>query len=101
MELFPHSKINDGSLKTELLEERLMVEAQGIEKSFGSKKILENLDFSLPEGKIYAICGNNGAGKSVFAHHYRLDLPRQRHDPRKWTSSWKRSGISAICGQSD
>ena len=66
MELFPESQINDGSLKTEILEERLMIEARGIEKSFGSKKVLDNLDFTLPEGKIYAVCGNNGAGKSVF-----------------------------------
>lgn len=67
MELFPNAILteeNETSFKNN--NTRLAIEATGIYKSFGSKKVLENLNFNLPEGKIYAICGNNGTGKSVF-----------------------------------
>ena len=40
--------------------------AKNIIKKFGSKTILNGIDFEMPAGKIYAICGANGSGKSVF-----------------------------------
>lgn len=44
----------------------LIIDAQDIQKRFGKKQVLSGLDFQLPAGKIYAICGKNGSGKSVF-----------------------------------
>lgn len=46
--------------------ENIVISAQGIYKSFGRKVVLDGLDFELPAGQIYAICGANGSGKSVF-----------------------------------
>lgn len=43
-----------------------IISAQGIHKRFGRKVVLEGLDFELPPGQIYGICGANGSGKSVF-----------------------------------
>lgn len=51
--------INGGKTET-------VVNAKSVSKRFGSKTVLNRLDFVLPKGQIYAICGNNGSGKSVF-----------------------------------
>ncbi|KTC99721.1 ABC transporter, ABC binding protein [Legionella geestiana] len=44
----------------------LVLEAQGLSKSFGDKLLMEGLDFILPKGGILGIIGANGAGKSTF-----------------------------------
>jgi ABC-2 type transport system ATP-binding protein len=46
--------------------ETTIISARDIHKSFGKKIVLDRLDFELPAGQIYAICGANGSGKSVF-----------------------------------
>lgn len=40
--------------------------ANQISKSFKQKQVLSNLNFSVQENAIVAICGTNGSGKSVF-----------------------------------
>lgn len=35
-------------------------------KRFGPNEVLREVDFNLPVGVIYGICGSNGTGKSVF-----------------------------------
>jgi ABC-type sugar transport system ATPase subunit len=40
--------------------------AQGIYKSFGAVQALTDVDLDLPAGRVTAICGDNGAGKSVL-----------------------------------
>ncbi|BDR52846.1 hypothetical protein KIM372_07530 [Bombiscardovia nodaiensis] len=37
-----------------------------VEKSFGSKKVLTNLDLRVPSGSILGLLGKNGAGKSTL-----------------------------------
>ena len=49
-----------------MTDNHLIINAQGIQKSFGKKQVLTGMDFQLPAGQIYAICGKNGSGKSVF-----------------------------------
>lgn len=44
----------------------LIIEAKNIHKAFGKRIILDGLNFEVPEGVIYAICGKNGIGKSVL-----------------------------------
>lgn len=66
MELFPNAKISEEGDFDVQLEPEMAIVAHGIKKSFGKKAILENLEFALPRGQIFAICGSNGAGKSVF-----------------------------------
>jgi len=39
---------------------------QGIFKSFGPVQALSDVDLALPEGRVTALCGDNGAGKSVL-----------------------------------
>jgi Cu-processing system ATP-binding protein len=43
-----------------------MIEIQGIKKNFGKLEVLKGFDFSLSEGKITAVLGPNGSGKTTF-----------------------------------
>lgn len=41
------------------------LEARGLTKSFGDKKAVDNVSFSVNEGKIFGLVGRNGAGKTT------------------------------------
>ena len=45
---------------------RMVVEAEGLAKSYGAKKVLENVRFSIERGDRVALVGVNGAGKSTL-----------------------------------
>jgi sodium transport system ATP-binding protein len=42
-----------------------MIQVQGLSKSFGSVKAVQNVSFSAPDGQITGLLGPNGAGKST------------------------------------
>ena len=43
-----------------------ILEVHHISKSFANVKVLDNITFTLAEGEIHALLGENGAGKSTF-----------------------------------
>jgi ATP-binding cassette subfamily F protein 3 len=45
---------------------RTVVEAEGLSKSYGAKRVLENVCFTLERGDRVALVGVNGAGKSTL-----------------------------------
>ena len=44
----------------------MIIEAKGIEKSFGNLRVLKGVDFSMEKGEVVAIMGASGAGKSTL-----------------------------------
>ena len=44
-----------------------LLETRGLSKSYGSNRVLSDVDFSLLRGQSVAVIGENGAGKSTFA----------------------------------
>ena len=43
-----------------------MIQAKGIEKSFGALKVLKGIDFSVEKSEVVSIMGASGAGKSTL-----------------------------------
>ena len=43
-----------------------MIQAKGIEKSFGTLKVLKGIDFCVSKSEVVAIMGASGAGKSTL-----------------------------------
>ncbi|MBD5346683.1 MAG: energy-dependent translational throttle protein EttA [Bacteroides sp.] len=54
-----------------------VIEATGLAKSFGAKKLFENLDFMLPPNGIVGVIGPNGAGKTTL---FRLIMGQEKPD---------------------
>ncbi len=38
---------------------------KGLSKSFGTQKVIDNLDLPMPEGTVFGFIGQNGAGKTT------------------------------------
>ena len=48
------------------MTETPLLELRGVSKVFGPVRALSGVNFSVPEGKVTALAGDNGAGKSVL-----------------------------------
>ena len=55
----------------------LVVEANGLSKSFGDRLLIDNLSFNLPRGGIVGIIGPNGAGKTTL---FRMIIGQEKPD---------------------
>jgi ribose transport system ATP-binding protein len=58
------------------VESPLLLQAQGIDKSFPGVHALDHVDFDLREGEVHVILGENGAGKSTLMKIFSGSLPR-------------------------
>ncbi|MGM9822365.1 MAG: energy-dependent translational throttle protein EttA [Muribaculaceae bacterium] len=54
-----------------------VIEAHGLEKSFGKKLLFKDLEFSLPPNGIVGVIGPNGAGKTTL---FRLIMKQEQPD---------------------
>lgn len=43
-----------------------MIEIKNLSKGFGTKKVLQNINLSIEDGKVFGLVGINGAGKSTL-----------------------------------
>ncbi|NLB56622.1 MAG: ABC transporter ATP-binding protein [Lentisphaerae bacterium] len=46
-----------------------MIEFKGVTKTFGSRKVLDNVSYTVERGEVFVIVGFSGAGKSVSLKH--------------------------------
>ncbi len=67
-----------------MAEARLLIELEGVSKSFAGKVVLDRLDFGVREGETVVVLGGSGTGKSVLLKHVigllRPDAGRVRVD---------------------
>lgn len=49
-----------------MLMENISISVLGLKKSYQKKRVLEDVNFSVPKGTIYALLGSNGAGKTTI-----------------------------------
>ena len=52
----------------------MKLEIHDLEKSYGSKEVLKNVNFTFEDGKIYGLLGRNGAGKTTFFNSLNNDI---------------------------
>ncbi len=48
---------------------------ENLSKSFETKKVLNDINFTFEQGKIYGLLGRNGAGKTTFFNCVNRDIP--------------------------
>ena len=60
----------------------VVIEAEGLNKGFGDKVLMENVNFRLPPGGIVGIIGPNGAGKTTL---FRMITGQEQPDSGKLT----------------
>lgn len=47
------------------MSEKIKIQLKGVKKTFGTKKVLQGVDLTVPEGKSLVVIGGSGTGKSV------------------------------------
>ena len=53
----------------------MKLEVIELTKNYGKKEVLKDVNFTFEEGKIYALLGRNGAGKTTFFNSLNKDIP--------------------------
>ena len=52
----------------------MKLEIKNLNKSYGKKEVLKNINLTFEEGKIYGLLGRNGAGKTTFFNALNEDI---------------------------
>lgn len=52
----------------------MKLEVHDLEKSYGKKEVLKDVNFTFEDGKIYGLLGRNGAGKTTFFNALNSDI---------------------------
>jgi len=56
----------------------MKLKVQNLSKSYGKKEVLDNINFTFEEGKIYGLIGRNGSGKTTFFNALNEDIEIDR-----------------------
>ena len=67
-----------------------LLEFRNVNKSFGDKKILKDINLVIPRGKIIGLLGKNGTGKSTLIKLINDLLTVDSGEINKWNTCWYR-----------
>ncbi len=76
----------------------LAVDAQGVTKTYGSVRAVDDMSVRVAAGEVYGVLGPNGAGKTTFL---RMLFGLIRHDAgtiRVFGRTWEESGVGVLDG---
>ena len=71
--------------KASMSEPDLVIEVEGLTKSFGPKTVVRNLSIQVARGEIFGFLGPNGSGKTTFI---RMLVRTSASRFRKAASAW-------------
>jgi ABC-type transporter Mla maintaining outer membrane lipid asymmetry ATPase subunit MlaF len=74
-----------------------MIAAERLTVGYGETVILEDLDFTVPEGDVFAILGGSGSGKSTLLRNLIVSWSTARPRPR--SSDRRASGCCSSPGR--
>ena len=58
----------------------MKLEIKNLSKSYNENKVLENINYTFTEGKIYALLGRNGSGKTTLFNVVNSDIKKDSGD---------------------
>lgn len=76
-------------------DDDVLVRTKGLTKTYGNKKVLEDVDLEIKKGKIYGFIGKNGSGKTTTMRLI-LGLCKPSKGSVEISKDIKRSDISAV-----
>ena len=71
-----------------------LLQAKQVTAAYGSRKVLDRVDFTLHRGEVVALLGESGAGKTTLL---RLLAGHRRPDHGRVEQSGRRAGVQLVC----
>lgn len=76
----------------------LAVEAEGVSKSFGAVRAVDDISVRVAAGEVYGVLGPNGAGKTTFLRMLFGLIRPDSGTIRVFGKTWQRDGVGVLDG---
>ena len=76
----------------------LAVDAQGVSKSYGSLRAVDDISIQVAPGEVYGVLGPNGAGKTTFLRMLFGLIAPDAGTLEVFGRSWQRDGVGVLDG---
>ncbi|MDH2416049.1 ABC transporter ATP-binding protein [Nocardioides sp. CER19] len=80
------------------MTEALAVDAQGVTKTYGSLRAVDDITIRVAPGEVYGVLGPNGAGKTTFLRMLFGLIRPDSGTIRIFGNTWQDAGVGALAG---
>jgi ABC-2 type transport system ATP-binding protein len=80
------------------MREELAVDAQGVTKTYGSLRAVDDITIRVAPGEVYGVLGPNGAGKTTFLRMLFGLIRPDSGTIRIFGKTWQEAGVGALAG---